>query len=201
MSRAGSRNAGGDFDGVTIKYGPDPGTAPLWARIYANGHGDDEAAAIAVDAAGNVHVAGRSKGNGTGFDYFTVRYDSGGAERWAQRYDNIKGVDEAAAVALDGAGNVLVTGRSEGTGTGFDFLTVKYDSSGRTVWRAGTTTSRTGLTAPPSRRRARTSTSREEPGRGHGVRLRHGQIQIVSPGRPAGGGLRRPSGRCRRPFP
>jgi hypothetical protein len=47
---------------------------------------------------------------------------------WRVRYDNAppNGDDEAAALAIDPAGNVYVTGRSQGSGSGFDYATVKY---------------------------------------------------------------------------
>jgi len=47
---------------------------------------------------------------------------------WRVRYDNAltNGDDEAAALAVDSVGNVYVTGRSQGSGTGFDYATVRY---------------------------------------------------------------------------
>jgi alpha-tubulin suppressor-like RCC1 family protein len=130
-----SRGAGTGFDCVTIKYNPS-GTEQ-WVSRYGNGQGDDEPAAVAVDKDGHVFVTGRSQGGGTGFDYITVKYDSGsGSPLWASRYDYKNGADEAAAIALDSAGNVYVTGRSQASDTGFDFLTIKYDGLGKPVWQA-----------------------------------------------------------------
>ncbi|MBK6878094.1 MAG: SBBP repeat-containing protein [Ignavibacteria bacterium] len=37
-------------------------------------------------------------------------------------------------IKADGSGNVYVTGRSDGSGTGLDFATVKYNSSGEQQW-------------------------------------------------------------------
>jgi hypothetical protein len=122
------------FDYATIKY--NSAGAQQWVRRYDNSNGDDEAAGIAVDSSGNVYVTGRSQGNGTGFDYATVQYDASGNLQWASRYDYAGGVDEAAAIAVDNAGAVYVTGRSQGSTTGFDYATIKSDVSGNTVWRA-----------------------------------------------------------------
>ena len=51
---------------------------------------------------------------------------------WADTIDN-GGTDYAYSIAVDGSGNVFVTGGSEIGGNG-DYLTVKYDSSGNIVW-------------------------------------------------------------------
>jgi hypothetical protein len=129
-----SQGTGTGFDYVTVKYGS--GGNQLWVSRYDQSNGADEAAALALDSAGNVYVTGRSQGSGTGFDYVTVKYDSGGNQQWVSRYDSGSGADEAAALALDSAGNIYVTGRSTGSGTGFDYLTLKYDGSGGLVWKA-----------------------------------------------------------------
>jgi len=44
--------------------------------------------------------------------------------------------DAAKAVAVDDSGNVYVTGASVGNGAGVDFVTIKYDPSGKQLWVA-----------------------------------------------------------------
>jgi len=58
-------------------------------RHYASGRlsSDDAAAAMVVDAAGNVYVTGSSEGSGTGSDYATIKYNAAGAQQWVIRYD------------------------------------------------------------------------------------------------------------------
>ena len=104
-----------------------------WTRRY-NGSGDyfDEANDMAIDKAGNAYVTGVSSGNGTGFDYSTIKYDSEGNEVWVKTYDN--GSDYAFAVAADNWGNVSVAGRSDGAGTYEDYVTIKYTPEGDTAW-------------------------------------------------------------------
>lgn len=120
-------------DYATVKYAPD-GTL-LWVRYYngpANGY--DEAVSIAVDAAGNVVVSGKSHGGANGYDYATVKYAPDGTELWVARYDGIgNGDDIVADVAVDAAGNVFVTGTSQGSYY-TDYATVKYASDGTQLW-------------------------------------------------------------------
>ena len=56
-------------------------------------------------------------------------------EQWVARYNGPGSVrDRVEDIALDTIGNVYVTGRSVGSGTGFDFATIKYSSSGTSLW-------------------------------------------------------------------
>jgi hypothetical protein len=124
-----------DSDYVALKYGP--GGDVLWpgARYDGPAGGNDEAASIAVASSGDVYVTGRSVASGTGYDYATVKYGSNGQELWVARYDGpASGDDAAVALALDGQGNVLVTGSSKGMGTRLDYATVKYSSDKQQIW-------------------------------------------------------------------
>lgn len=117
---------------TTIKY--DFNGVQQWVRTYSGGFGSDSPAALAVDAAGNLYVTGQSTGSGTNADYATIKYDAAGTEQWVRRYDGPTTVfasdyDRAAALAVDGNGNVFVTGNSSD-----DFATVKYDAAGTEVW-------------------------------------------------------------------
>ena len=90
-----------------------------------------------MDASGNVYVSGYSPGEIGNDDYFTVKYNSGGVKQWAARYNGPgNGEDRANALALDGAGNVYVTGRSARTGGNADYATIKYSNAGAQQWIA-----------------------------------------------------------------
>ena len=108
------------------------------ARYNGPGNRDDYGRAIAVDGSGNVYVTGQSIGpDGVTFDYATIKYNASGAEDWVARYDGpANSYDYAQAIAIDGAGNVYVTGGSIGSGTDFDFATIKYNSAGQEQWVA-----------------------------------------------------------------
>src|SRR6266545_2734908 len=131
-----SRVSNTNYEYATIKY--DASGAQQWvARYNSPGFGNNYAAAIAVDSAGNIYVTGQSPGSGTGFDYATIKYDGSGQQQWVARYNGPgNGPDYAWAIAADSAGNVYVTGQSTGSGTGFDYATIKYDASGAEQWVA-----------------------------------------------------------------
>jgi uncharacterized delta-60 repeat protein len=126
-------------DWTTVKYSSSG--VQLWARQY-NGPDDsgDIAYALAVDAAGNVFVAGRSDGQRSFADFLTIKYDSGGVQQWVDRYDGpVNDYDEARAITLDPSGNVYVSGYSRSIGKEWysdDYLTIKYSPGGARQWIA-----------------------------------------------------------------
>jgi hypothetical protein len=126
-----SREAFRDY--ATIKYYP--GGEVAWVRRYDGpAYLSDSAVAIAVDGSGNVCVTGRSW-NGTDYDYATIKYYPDGDTAWVRRYDGPGGFsDSAVAVAVDGSGNVYVTGSSWVTGTDCDYATIKYSPNGDISW-------------------------------------------------------------------
>ena len=122
------------LDYTTIKYYSNGDTA--WVRRY-NGTGNswDKPSAVAIDGSGNVYVTGVSVGSGTNADFVTVKYDKNGNELWVMRYNGPgDSIDMAQSIALDGSGNVYVTGTSISSKTYFDFATIKYDKNGKEVW-------------------------------------------------------------------
>ena len=126
------------YDYATIKYRPDG--SEQWTARYNGRGGGDRALALALDTAGNVYVTGYSnsseepEGN---YDYATIKYDSDGNELWVARYDGPAGDDDFAyALAVDGLGNVYVTGGSPSSDTNYDYATIKYDSGGNQQWVA-----------------------------------------------------------------
>lgn len=128
-----------DSDIATVKYNS-LGQQVWQARYNGPSSGDDFAApykSIASDSQGNVYVAGSSTGNGSGFDYATIKYDGNGQQLWASRYNGPGNArDRASALAIDGNGGVYVTGASNGLGGENDITTVAYDPAGDLVWAA-----------------------------------------------------------------
>ncbi|MDY0083804.1 MAG: SBBP repeat-containing protein, partial [Ignavibacteriaceae bacterium] len=110
-----------------------------WVARY-HFDGTDEATAIVVDNSGNVYVTGNSHrvvDEVLISEYTTIKYNTSGTQEWVARYSGTTPRNSfATAIALDNSGNVYVTGRSTGTGTGLDYATVKYTSSGNEEWVA-----------------------------------------------------------------
>jgi uncharacterized protein (TIGR03437 family) len=136
-----SANASSSSDFATIKY--NSAGVEQWARRF-NGvkNASDIAKDLAVDASGAVYVTGvvNSRGGSVGSsdpdrDYATVKYSNNGNQEWVAVYDGpAKDADEALALDIDGSGNVYVTGQSVGSGSSFDYATIKYSGAGSEQW-------------------------------------------------------------------
>ncbi len=117
-----------NLDFTTIKY--DANGNELWVRRYNGpGNGHDAAASIALDRDGNVYVTGGSMGEGTDSDFATIKYNTAGVEQWVARYNGPgNGLDASGSGAVDGLGNVYVTGYSQSIGLDveLDQTTIKY---------------------------------------------------------------------------
>ena len=114
----------------------------------------DYAHAIAVDGSGNIYVAGWTESTwGTpihpyagGRDAFVAKLNSSGERLWHTFMGSSSGWDEGLSVAVDGDGNVYVTGTSDASwdaswGTpvhshagGEDGFAVKLNSDGERQW-------------------------------------------------------------------
>lgn len=104
-----------------------------WVRNYSE-KDQIENVPSAIDANNNVYITGYSVFNGTR-DFTTIKYDGNGTQQWVQHYNNIVGGDDRSnAIVIDATGNIYVTGQSQGTGTGLDYATVKYNASGVQQW-------------------------------------------------------------------
>lgn len=129
-----SDSGGGNYDFATVKY--DGNGSQVWvARYDGKSRGADWVKALTVDAVGNVVVTGSSAGEGTGFDFATVKYDAEGKPLWVSRYDGPShGDDRVKALAGDADGNVYVTGDSAGPDGRGESVTIKYGPEGDLLW-------------------------------------------------------------------
>ncbi|MGE0357595.1 MAG: PQQ-binding-like beta-propeller repeat protein [Burkholderiales bacterium] len=102
--------------------------------------------AMAIDASGHVVVTGYAT-TATASDMLTTRFDGAtGAVLWQKTYDAGLGAHEQSwALALDGAGNAIVTGYAY-TGSEYDITTIKYAASdGAVLWQKSFTGPASGI--------------------------------------------------------
>lgn len=133
---AGYTTSNGNHDFLTMKLTSLGDT--LWTRTY-NGvdNGEDEANAIAIDASGNVYVTGYTRGDGTGDDIVTIKYNSIGVQQWIKiTSTQYLQDDQGRDIAVDANGNVFVTGVMgiDANGLNTDYITFKLNSAGVTQW-------------------------------------------------------------------
>ncbi|HZJ14201.1 MAG TPA: immunoglobulin-like domain-containing protein [Chthoniobacteraceae bacterium] len=126
---------GAAFDIYTAKYAGISG-ALIWEKIISTNNGD-AARDVAVDANGDVFITGG--GGGAATDVYTVKFRGGdGQELWRRTYSSAGSfLDSGNALALDTSGDVVITARVGGTGTGGgdDWYTAKYaGSTGSVIW-------------------------------------------------------------------
>jgi hypothetical protein len=135
LAGAIDEGGGGSSFGV-VKLGAD-GTL-RWSRRYDGSRGGvgGQANAIAVDGAGNVYAAGFVHDGvifNQNYDYLVVMFGPDGTQRWAHRYNGPgDNSDFATQVAVDGGGDVYVTGFSYGDG--YDWATLKLAADGSLRW-------------------------------------------------------------------
>lgn len=129
----------------------------LWAAS-AGGDGIDYLYGICADASGNCYVTGQFSGTATfgahsiisagSTDIFVAKLSSQGIWLWAQGAGG-SGLDSGRGVALDGSGNVYITGSFRMTSffgadslastNNMDIFAAKLDNSGNWLWARGST--------------------------------------------------------------
>ena len=143
----GMINGGGNHGGVDAflaKY--DSSGNQLWI-VEPGTTATDSASAVAVDASGNVYLAGytggsivNGGGNHGGADAFLAKYDAAGNRIWIVEPGSTAD-DGAAGVTVDASGNVCLVGYTKGnmisgggSHGGMDAFVSQYDASGNMLW-------------------------------------------------------------------
>lgn len=115
-------------DVFTVAY--DPSGSLLWQKTWG-GSNDDRGYAVAADANGQAFVTGETYSFGSGStEVFILKYDAGGNLLWQKTWGGSSS-DTGAGIAVDGLGQVFVTGDTYNYGAGGrDAILLKYDPSG-----------------------------------------------------------------------
>ena len=108
----------------------------IWTQQYAGaGGGDDFAADLVQDGAGNIVITGAEYISQTNYNAVTIKYNSSGVQQWLASYNGAaNSFDGGISVVRDASNNIYMSGGSYGTSTFSDFLCVKYNSSGVQQW-------------------------------------------------------------------
>lgn len=112
----------------------------LWKRTYGNPAGDGVTRCVAIDAAGNVIVAGYETGHNSGQrrnNWLVRKYDPEGRLLWSRSHHGSEKVSHTAIVlVVDDHNNLIVIGESSQYETGQYELMVmrKYSPDGEILW-------------------------------------------------------------------
>ena len=108
----------------------------VWTKQYAGlAAGDDFAADIVQDGAGNIIITGTEYISSTNYNAVTIKYNSSGALQWVKSYNGAgNSFDGGMSVVRDVSNNIYICGGSYGTTTLSDFLCIKYNSDGVEQW-------------------------------------------------------------------
>jgi hypothetical protein len=142
----GNRNLVANFGAAVA-----PPSGPWAKRLGASGN--ESGTAVAVDAGGNIFVAGYFQGSVDfggglltsvgGYDLILAKYSPSGAHLWSKRFGS-SGNELVSSIALDAAGNIFLGGSFYGTGNfgganlnsagDADAFLAKFSPQGDPIW-------------------------------------------------------------------
>ena len=139
----------GNSGGIVYKF--DSSGAIQWQRGF-KGPSATNLNSISVDSSGNVYVAGNALSSLSGTfsnDGTLIKYNSSGTLQWQNIYYQSSPIvnEQFGGITLDSSGNIYMVG-GQVSGSVFNFVTVKTDSSGAIVWQrslSGSSVSHVGL--------------------------------------------------------
>lgn len=119
-----------NYDYATFKYNGMNGDSLAGVFYNGTGGGIDIAKGIDIDNSGNVYITGYSQGGATNADFATIKYNNSLVQQWVSRFSGPSVADFANALTVNRSTmDVYVTGAGISL-TGYDYVTVRYDSFG-----------------------------------------------------------------------
>jgi hypothetical protein len=127
-------NSAGNYDMLLTKMNSH--NVVEWTQQYAGAAGgDDFAADLVQDGAGNIIITGTEYINATNYNAVTIKYNSSGVQQWLKSYNgSANSFDGGISIVRDASNNIYVCGGSYSETTFSDFLCIKYNSSGVQQW-------------------------------------------------------------------
>ena len=126
----GASNMNSDFYFLSYRYDPN-GNITWEDTLYVGSN--NHISGVATDGSNNHYFTGSTTiGNSR---YYTAKFNTTGTIEWADTTDTSNTVSNASAtdIAIDGYGNVCVTGYVSDTTTSY-IVTIKYAPSGNLLW-------------------------------------------------------------------
>ncbi|CAG0998020.1 Thermophilic serine proteinase [Flavobacteriales bacterium] len=124
-----------DWDYLYVAYHPVNGSYISHSTSTGGTAGFDKVHDLQTDASGNFYLTGTVFNASTGYDILTVKLDDNLNVIWSANYNSTSTMNDVGnALAVDNAGNVIVTGFSETSTEGTNYVTIQYNSSSTQQW-------------------------------------------------------------------
>jgi hypothetical protein len=107
----------------------------IWStQIDSDNNNDDIPTSIISNNAGDVFITGSSIGEGTSFDFYTMKLNGiNGTILWEERYNYTNRPDVPVALDFDTEGRLVVVGVSAKSDITWEIVALKYDSNNGTL--------------------------------------------------------------------
>jgi hypothetical protein len=126
------------YDLYIVKY-DSTGTEKWTNNILSTANSNTVPVKILTDYSGSVYALGVQAFSTFSSDIILTKLSPAGTVLWTQYYNGTgNGNDIPSDMLIDRQNNIYICGKSTGIGTDFDFITLKYNSSGNLLWDSRT---------------------------------------------------------------
>jgi uncharacterized delta-60 repeat protein len=90
---------------------------------------------LVTDNSGNIYTTGITMGTASGEDILTIKFTPDGKQAWTARFTGPgNNSDKVSNILLDNSGNIYIVGSSIGFENGYDYILIKYNNNGDSLW-------------------------------------------------------------------